>query len=168
MKFQEMLENTNEVKEELIMFHVKLLRKMKKSVDIPKWERAILKFANTYSFADGWEIERFGYKNCKLNLKLRLLKNLLEAQFDGNIKFKTEVNTKPADELRSEPLGRDKLGNLYWYQVDNEATMRIYKVSYLLTYDKSDHCFHSQNGIWVKFQHFCPFLKFLPSLFRFL
>ena len=127
-----MLENTNDVKEELIMFHVRLLRKMKKSVDIPKWERAILKFANTYSFADGWEIERFGYKNCKLNLKLRLLKNLLEAQFDGNIKFKTEVNTKPADELRSEPLGRDKLGNLYWYQVDNEATMRIYKVSYFI------------------------------------
>ena len=123
-----MLENTNEVKEDLQMFHVKLLRKLKKSVDVPKWEKQMAKFAHTYSYKDGYEIERFGYKNCKLNLKLRLLKNLLEAQFDGNVKFKTEINTKPADELRSEPLGRDKLGNLYWYQVDNDATLRVYKV----------------------------------------
>jgi len=26
-----------------------------------------------------------------------------------------------------EPLGRDKLGNLYWYQVDGDASMRVYK-----------------------------------------
>ena len=109
------------------MFHIKLLRKLKKSVSVDKWERALAKFAHTYNTEDGWEIERFGYKRCKLNLKLRLLKNLLEAQFDGNVKFKTEINNKPADELRSEPLGRDKLGNLYWYQVDNEATLRVYK-----------------------------------------
>ena len=109
------------------MFQVKLLRKLKKSVGVDKWERGLAKFAHTYSSADGWEIERFGYKRCRLNLKLRLLKNLLEAQFDGNIKFKTEINTKPAEELRKEPLGRDKLGNLYWYQVDGEATLRVYK-----------------------------------------
>ena len=121
------MEDTNDVKEELIMFHIKLLRKLKKSVSVDKWERALAKFAHTYNMEDGWEIERFGYKRCKLNLKLRLLKNLLEAQFDGNVKFKTEINNKPADELRSEPLGRDKLGNLYWYQVDNEATLRVYK-----------------------------------------
>lgn len=103
------------------------MRKLKKSVSVDKWERALAKFAHTYSNSDGWEIERFGYKRCKLSLKLRLLKNLLEAQFDGNIKFKAEINTKPADELRSEPLGRDKLGNLYWYQVDSDATLRVYK-----------------------------------------
>ena len=57
------------------MFHIKLLRKLKKSVSVDKWERALAKFAHTYNMEDGWEIERFGYKRCKLNLKLRLLKN---------------------------------------------------------------------------------------------
>ena len=115
------------MKEELIMFQVKLLRKLKKSVSVDKWERALTKFAHTYSTSDGWELERFGYKSTKLGLRLRLLKNLLEAQFDGNIKFKAEINTKDAEELRMEPLGRDKLGNLYWYQVDGEASLRVYK-----------------------------------------
>ena len=121
------MEDNTIVKDELVMFHVRLLRKLKKSVSADKWERGLMKFAHTYSTADGWELERFGYKRCKLALKLRLLKNLLEAQFDGNIKFKTEINTKAAEELRSEPLGRDKLGNLYWYQVDGSATLRVYK-----------------------------------------
>ena len=121
------MEDTNDVKEELILFHVKLLRKLKKSVSLDKWERFVTKFAHTYSSSDGWELERFGYKRAKLNIKLRLLKNLLEAQFDGNIKFKAEINTKDADDLRMEPLGRDKLGNLYWYQVDGDASMRVYK-----------------------------------------
>ena len=114
LQFQNHLEDTEEVSDELILFQVKLLRKLKKSVSLDKWERALAKFAHTYSSSDGWELERFGYKRQKIGLKLRLLKNLLEAQFDGNIKFKTEINTKDADELRMEPLGRDKLGNLYW------------------------------------------------------
>lgn len=103
-----MLENTNDVSEDLLMFQVRLLRKLKKSVHVEKWERALSKFAHAYSSADGWEIERFGYKRCKLALKLRLLKNLLEAQFDGNLKFKNEINNKPAEELRSEPLGENE------------------------------------------------------------
>ena len=127
LRLQELLEDSNDVKDELILFHVKLLRKLKKSVSLDKWERFVTKFAHTYSSSDGWELERFGYKRAKLNLKLRLLKNLLEAQFDGNIKFKAEINTKDADDLRMEPLGRDKLGNLYWYQVDGDASMRVYK-----------------------------------------
>ena len=57
----------------------------------------------------------------------RLIKNLMEAQFDVNPKFKDEMKKKTAKELREKPLGSDKLGNNYWYQVDEEANLRIYK-----------------------------------------
>ena len=62
--------------------------------------------------------ERFGYKMAPLAIKLRLLKNLLESQFDANLKFKQEINNKSAPELRMKPLGTDKLGNAYWYHFD--------------------------------------------------
>lgn len=113
-RLQEMLEDTSSIKEELAVFHIKLLRKLKKSVHVDKWEKHVAKFAHTYSNNDGWELERFGYKKSKLSVKLRLLKNLLETQFDGNAKFKSEMNSKHAKDLRHEPLGRDKLGNAYW------------------------------------------------------
>ena len=112
-KLQEMLEDTTKIREDLSMFHIKLLRRLRKNVSIDKWEKSVTKFAHTYSNNDGWELERFGYRQSKLSVKLRLLKGLLEAQFDGNQKFKSEINSKQANELRHEPLGRDKLGNAY-------------------------------------------------------
>ena len=58
----------------LIELHVKLMRKLKKSVNFDRWEKAAAKYAHTYSDQDGWEIERFGYKKISLAVKLRLLK----------------------------------------------------------------------------------------------
>lgn len=58
----------------LIELHVKLLRKLKKTVSFAKWEKAVAKFANTYSDQDGWDIEESGYKSISLDAKLRLLK----------------------------------------------------------------------------------------------
>lgn len=48
-------------------------------------------------------------------------------QFDYNVKFKTEINKMSADELRSKPLGRDRMGHTYWMQCDESCQIRVYK-----------------------------------------
>ncbi|KAI9554559.1 hypothetical protein GHT06_019832 [Daphnia sinensis] len=124
---QEMLENVEEVSYPLIELHVKLMRKLKKSVSFDRWEKAAAKYAHSYSDQDGWAIERFGYKKLNLDVKLRLLKNLLEAQFDGNIKFKNEINKVTSEELRLQPLGKDIHGRRYWHLLDDDCNLRVYR-----------------------------------------
>merc|ERR1712106_712154 len=127
LELQNMLESDGEPSTELITFQVRLLRKLKKSVSMDKWEKALIKFCFTYSTEDGWELDRFGYKRSKLTLKVRIVKNLCEAQFDLNAKFKLEINKHESASLRMQPVGRDKLGNAYWFQVDAEANVRVYR-----------------------------------------
>ena len=43
--------------------------------------------------------------------------NLLECQFDHNVKFKEKINMIPSDELRCLPIGRDFMGKAYWFQM---------------------------------------------------
>lgn len=47
-------------------------------------------------------------------------------QFD-NAKFKNALLQSSADDLRLEPIGKDKKGNSYWYQVDEDCNLRVYK-----------------------------------------
>lgn len=120
--------STDEVSPELQDIHVKLLRKLKRSVVPEKWEKAIIKFCYSYGgVRDAFEIERYGYKNSNFGTKLRILKNLLESQFDINVKFKNLVNAKPSIELRKEPFGSDKDGNVYYCQMDEKANIKIYQ-----------------------------------------
>ncbi|XP_054719211.1 histone-lysine N-methyltransferase SETD1B-like [Uloborus diversus] len=55
------------------------------------------------------------------------MKHLLELQFDSNAKFKGEVNKQDAQVLRILPIGRDLDGDSYWYQLDKDYNMRLYK-----------------------------------------
>ncbi|XP_014232727.2 titin homolog [Trichogramma pretiosum] len=124
---QDWIDNTQDVPKPLVDLHVKLLRKARKSVNPEKWERAVVKFCHTYSNQDAWELERIGYKKARAAIKLRVLKALLEIQFDKNQRFKNEVNKLPANELRLQPLGRDKAGLTYWCQLDEECNIRVYR-----------------------------------------
>lgn len=54
------------------------------------------------------------------------LQNLLEKQFDFNSKFKEQINAKPADDMRFEPLGRDKNGLAYWYLIVSNNLLAKY------------------------------------------
>jgi hypothetical protein len=77
------ISNTEETASELQDLHVKLLRKLKKSVVPEKWERAIIKFCYFYGgMDDAFEVERYGYKHSGLAVKLRILKNLVKKFLD--------------------------------------------------------------------------------------
>lgn len=51
----------------------------------------------------------------------------MDTQFDNNIKFKTAVNALETAKLRPTPLGRDKMGNVYWRTLDADCNIRIYQ-----------------------------------------
>ncbi|GIY73387.1 remodeling and spacing factor 1 [Caerostris extrusa] len=124
---QQMLEDTKNVHEDLAELHIHLLRRGRKRVTKERWEKCLIKFCHEYSSVDAWELERFGYKKAKLSVKLEVLKRLLELQFDSNVKFKTEVNKHDARSLRIPPIGRDIDGQIYWYQLDKDCNMRLYR-----------------------------------------
>lgn len=48
-------------------------------------------------------------------------------QFDSNTKFKAIINSMAATDLRSEPVGRDEFGNVYWCTLDDQCNMRVYQ-----------------------------------------
>ncbi|XP_075149115.1 uncharacterized protein LOC142223163 isoform X2 [Haematobia irritans] len=126
-QLQEWLTKTDEVAPPLKDMHIKLMRKTRKTVHEKSWESALSKFCFCYSAQDAWEIERFGYKNASIKVKLRILRELLESQFERNAKFRAKILAQSADSLRSEPIGRDRLGHAYWFTQDNDCNLRIYQ-----------------------------------------
>uniref|UniRef100_A0A1A9VZS4 PHD-type domain-containing protein n=1 Tax=Glossina brevipalpis TaxID=37001 RepID=A0A1A9VZS4_9MUSC len=126
-QLQEWLTRTDEVSCQLRDLHIKLLRKTRKTVHEKSWESALSKFCFTYSAQDAWEIERFGYKNSSIKVKLRILRELLESQFERNAKFRAKILTFSADSLRLQPIGRDRLGHAYWVTQDSDCNIRIYQ-----------------------------------------
>ncbi|XP_039704063.1 remodeling and spacing factor 1 isoform X2 [Pteropus medius] len=115
-----------EVPKELVELHLKLMRKIGKSVTADRWEKYLIKICQEFNSTWAWEMEKKGYLEMSVECKLALLKYLCECQFDDNLKFKNIINEEDADNMRLQPIGRDKDGLMYWYQLDQDHNVRMY------------------------------------------
>ncbi|XP_049745681.1 remodeling and spacing factor 1 isoform X2 [Elephas maximus indicus] len=115
-----------EVPKELVELHLKLMRKIGKSVTADRWEKYLIKICQEFNSTWAWEMEKKGYLEMSVECKLALLKYLCECQFDDNLKFKNIINEEDADAMRLQPIGRDKDGLMYWYQLDQDHNVRLY------------------------------------------
>ncbi|CDQ86464.1 unnamed protein product [Oncorhynchus mykiss] len=120
------LRDTSTVPKPLVELHVKLLRKLGKSVSADKWERYLAKVCQDINSSWAWELEHKGYQDLSMECKTSILKYLCEIQFDDNLKFKTLVNEEEAEAMRLQPLGRDRQGLMYWLQTDAQHNIRLY------------------------------------------
>ncbi|XP_076846927.1 remodeling and spacing factor 1 [Brachyhypopomus gauderio] len=120
------LQETSSVPQPLIELHVKLLRKLGKSVTPDRWEKYLVKVCQEFNSTWAWELERKGYPEMSTECKTDLLKYLCECQFDDNLKFKTAVNEEDPEQMRLQPIGRDREGLLYWFQLDQDQNVRVY------------------------------------------
>uniref|UniRef100_A0A3P8WBG3 Remodeling and spacing factor 1b, tandem duplicate 1 n=1 Tax=Cynoglossus semilaevis TaxID=244447 RepID=A0A3P8WBG3_CYNSE len=120
------LQDTSSVPKLLVDLHVKLLRKIGKSVSADRWEKYLVKLCQEFNTTWAWELEEKGYKSLTTESKTAILKYLCECQFDDNIKFKTAINEEDPDKMRLQPIGRDKDGQMYWFQLDQDDNVRLY------------------------------------------
>uniref|UniRef100_A0A3Q1JS51 PHD-type domain-containing protein n=1 Tax=Anabas testudineus TaxID=64144 RepID=A0A3Q1JS51_ANATE len=120
------LQDTSSVPKLLVDLHVKLLRKIGKSVSADRWEKYLVKVCQDFNTTWAWELEQKGYKEMALECKTGILKYLCECQFDENVKFKTAINEEDPDKMRLQPIGRDKDGQMYWFQLDQDSNVRVY------------------------------------------
>ncbi|CAF3339298.1 unnamed protein product [Rotaria sp. Silwood1] len=112
-----------------IDFHLALLRKVTsgKLLKRDQFVPSIAKFADRFNHDDGDYLNEHGYSKSNVEIKLRVLKNLLEKQFDCDQTLKTFVANNPSHEIRSKPFGRDRFGASYWLFMDTECFMRVFR-----------------------------------------
>ncbi|XP_077098287.1 remodeling and spacing factor 1 [Siphateles boraxobius] len=120
------LQESSAVPKLLVDLHVKLLRKIGKSVSADRWEKNLIKICQDFNSTWAWELEKKGYREMTVECKTGILKYLCECQFDDNVKFKTAINEEDPDKMRLQPIGKDKDGLMYWFQLDQDHNVRIY------------------------------------------
>ncbi|XP_029922334.1 remodeling and spacing factor 1 isoform X2 [Myripristis murdjan] len=120
------LRDTSTVPKPLVELHVKLLRKLGKSVSADRWEKYLAKVCQDLNSTWAWELEQKGYQEMTMECKSSILKYLCECQFDDNLKFKMAINEEDPEKMRLQPIGRDRQGLMYWLQLDQEQNIRLY------------------------------------------
>ncbi|XP_066555424.1 remodeling and spacing factor 1 isoform X2 [Amia ocellicauda] len=120
------LQETAAVPKPLVELHLKLMRKIGKSVSAERWEKYLIKMCQDFNSTWAWELEKKGYQEMTVECKTGILKYLCECQFDENIKFKNVINEEDPDAMRLQPIGRDKDGLMYWFQLDQDHNVRVY------------------------------------------
>ncbi|XP_039600165.1 remodeling and spacing factor 1 isoform X1 [Polypterus senegalus] len=125
-QLEKALQDTATVNKTLVELHVKLMRKIGKSVSADRWEKYLLKMCQDFNSTWAWELEKKGYQEMNVESKAGILKFLCECQFDENLKFKNVINEEDPDAMRLQPIGRDKDGLMYWFQLDQEHNVRVY------------------------------------------
>ncbi|XP_030007128.1 remodeling and spacing factor 1-like isoform X2 [Sphaeramia orbicularis] len=129
MSFPQMeryLRDTSAVPKPLVELHVKLLRKLGRSVTTDRWEKYLAKVCQELNSTWAWELEQKGYQEMSMECKSSILKYLCECQFDDNLKFKSAINEEDPEKMRLQPIGRDRQGLMYWLQLDQEQNIRLY------------------------------------------
>ncbi|XP_023252931.1 remodeling and spacing factor 1, partial [Seriola lalandi dorsalis] len=120
------LRDTTTVPKPLVELHVKLLRKLGRSVSTDRWEKYLAKVCQELNNTWAWELEQKGYQEMSMECKSSILKYLCECQFDDNLKFKMAINEEDPEKMRLQPVGRDRYGLMYWLQLDQEQNIRLY------------------------------------------
>ncbi|CAF3321130.1 unnamed protein product [Rotaria socialis] len=122
-------EERNAVPARLIDYHFILLKRLSlaKNTQREKFDSIITKFASRFDLNDGDHLATAGYLQAEINVKIRILKNLLESQFDLNQTFRNTLVDKAAREIKSAPLGRDRFGVSYWLFVGTDCFVRLFR-----------------------------------------
>jgi len=126
---ENLLSDQENISRRLIDFHLALLKRISlgKGAQRDKFVPIITKFAYRFDYDDGEHLKTNGYSQAQIDIKLRILKNLLETQFDHNQGFKTALLEKQSFEVRSQPFGRDRSGASYWLFMDSECFIRLFR-----------------------------------------
>ena len=132
--------NRNILNTEESMLHqdfILIMTSMLKKIKLPKkmlitrrsWEKGLLQFCKKLKMKEEAEELESGWFDLDVDVKLLILKALMEYQFDIP-DFKIVSDTLPGEILRHLPAGRDVSGLLYWTLMDEFAEVRIYTDNY--------------------------------------
>ncbi|CAF0891692.1 unnamed protein product [Adineta ricciae] len=124
-----LIQYQDQIPPRLIDFHFILLKRLSlaKNTQREKFNTIITKFASRFDFNDADSLTTTGYLQVDITIKIRILKNLLEGQFDLNQTFKNTLVDKSAREIKSIPIGRDRFGVSYWLFMDTDCFVRLFR-----------------------------------------